>query len=530
MKEESSKTIKDFKNDFSSKQILISLVVIMFLGLIVRIVYFPFNLPIIADGLDYFSYSYQMSQTGNFPKDWALSNNLWPAIVSFFINIFEQNTFLETIAIQRTLTVLISVFTTVPTFFLCKKFFNNTTSMIGASIFIFEPRIILNSSNGIIEPLYILIGITTLVLFLNKDRRSVYTSFCLAGIFALLRWEGFLLIFGMVPLYVTRFRYEKRVVLNTIVVILIFVITITPMMWINLENTEKDGLIGPLLTYGPGYINDYIIQENTIDEYVSKESGNKIFVLMGNAVENTVKFSGWIMIPSFITLLPISILIILKNNVIRKWSFEKTILLVCAILLFLPAVYAYSRNFNDIRYLFVLFPIFSMVSSVFLNKILEKNSKKKLISILIILGIIVSSILFLEITKSDYELEKERYNIAKFIVANADGVNLSSFTKYFTAAEMENNWPNIPKPNLSGHVTPKTMKFEIKESSVIQFIQNNKNKGLTHIISEDMSDSIVFQDVYINSENYPFLVKIYDGNEEGMNSKVKIFKIDFEKI
>lgn len=519
------------KIDFSKKQLIILLSSLIILGLVIRIYHYPYDMPIIADGLDYFAYSYKMSQLGNFPENWILSNNLWPAVVSLFFGIFERSTFLENIVIQRTLTVLISILTSIPVFFLCKKFFNKSVSIIGASIFIFEPRIILNSTTGIIEPLYILIGTTTLVLFLNKDRKSIYASFVLAGIFSLLRWEGLLLIFGMIGLYVSRFRYEKRVILNTIVVIVIFLMTITPLVLINLENTGKDGLISPLLNYGPGYVNEYIIEESKIDEFVSTaDSENKIFVLIENLVKNTTKFLGWVMIPTFIGFLPISVLMILKNNIIQKWNFEKTTIVVFMILFFLPALYAFSRNFNDLRYLYVLFPIFSMISLVFLNKILETKTKRKIFSIAIILGVIVSSSLFLQIAEKNDNLEKERYEIAKFLVSNADGVNLSSFTKYFAAAEIDNNWPNIPEPNLSGHVTVKTNKFKIKEPNLIQFIQNNKDGGLTHIISEDMPDSVIFQDVYRNSENYPFLEKVFDGNEMGMMSKVKIFKINFKEI
>ena len=558
--------IKFLRNDLNNFQVGIYLAILSILGITFRMFYCPFDIPIIADGLDYFSYGYKMSEIGNFPKDWEISNNAWAAFMSIFFTLFNGETFLENNSVQRILSVIFSTATIFPVFLLCNKFFNRKLSMVGASIFIFDPRIILNSTQGLIEPSYIFIGTIVLYLFLSKNKKLIYASFFLVGIFSLLRWEGLLLIFTMIPLFVIRFRHEKKIVVNLIIATSIFLISILPMTYINIQNTGSDGLFSPLIIYGPEYVDRYIIkqkiddpsrlgideslenEENTvlIKKYISGEinkeefekkyynskpiSENIIFTLMKNAIENTIKLTSWIMIPIFIWFLPPSSIIIFKNKLIEKWSYEKTIILFFMISLFIPALYAFSRDFNDTRYLYVLFPIFSMVSLIFIHKILEKISKKKLISILILLGIIISSILFLEITKSDHELEKERYNIAKFTVANADGVNLSSFTKYFTAAEIDNNWPNIPNPNLSGHVTPETMKFGIKESNVIEFIQNNKNNGLTHIIAEDMPDSIVFQDVYINSENYPFLEKIYDGNEEGMNSKVKIFKINFGKM
>ena len=54
----------------------------------------PHGLPVIADGLDYFAYAYQMAQNGNFPKDWALSNNGWSSFLSLFFSIINANTFI----------------------------------------------------------------------------------------------------------------------------------------------------------------------------------------------------------------------------------------------------------------------------------------------------------------------------------------------------------------------------------------------------------------------------------------------------
>ena len=51
------------------------------------------------------------------------------------------------------------------------------------SFFIFEPRLIINSLQGIIEPIYFLIGILIILFSLSENKKFYYISFGLAAIF-----------------------------------------------------------------------------------------------------------------------------------------------------------------------------------------------------------------------------------------------------------------------------------------------------------------------------------------------------------
>ena len=77
-------------NDIKTSYLIFSLIAIVTVGFIIRLYYLPHGVPIVGDGLDYFSYAYQMAQTGNFPKDWALSNNGWPSFLSLFLMISSR--------------------------------------------------------------------------------------------------------------------------------------------------------------------------------------------------------------------------------------------------------------------------------------------------------------------------------------------------------------------------------------------------------------------------------------------------------
>jgi len=534
--------------DLTIFHVSLSLGIIMIIGFIIRFYYLQDGIPLIADGLDYFTYAYKMAEIGNFPKDWALSNNGWPAFVSIILSIINADTFLENTVIQRLTSMTISILTAIPIFFLCNRFFNRTFSLIGVSIFIFEPRIILNSTMGLTEPIYILF--LTLILFFSfKDsKNATYISFFLAGIFAILRWEGLLLIFGLVTLFIFKNKHKKKDFKKLFLGIMLFLIIVIPISYINLENTGKDGLISPLLMYGPGYIAFWMEDDecpdgekmqpteegiacSPIDEYLQPVNSKDVFgLLLKNGIENTIKFFGWTLIPSFIVFFPISIILIVKNGLIKNWNSDKTVIVVFAIILLIPALYAFSRNFNDLRYLYVIFPILSLVSLVFVRQIFDKHVQKKVIYVAIIIGLVIISLIFLEerITTNS-QIEIERYEVSKFLVKNTDGVNLSSFTKYFKAAEIEYDWPNLPPPNVAGHMPLQTKKFVIDEDLTLEeFIKQNKEDGLTHLVVENMIDSKIFPEVYDNPKNYPFLEKIYDGKDSELISKVKIFRINYD--
>ena len=46
------------------------LIIIVLIGIVIRLYYFPFDLPIVHDGVDYFSYAVVVSQQGQLPEGW----------------------------------------------------------------------------------------------------------------------------------------------------------------------------------------------------------------------------------------------------------------------------------------------------------------------------------------------------------------------------------------------------------------------------------------------------------------------------
>ncbi len=194
----------------------------------------------------------------------------------------------------------------------------------------------------------------------------------------------------------------------------------------------------------------------------------------------------------------------------------------------IPALYAYTVPALDTRYLYVLFPMFSILSVLTIQKICGKIPKSNIIIIVIISAIIVSSILFYDYKKIDYEHEKESFEIMKNISPLIKKSNvLYQETSYLSTIQTIEQWPNLYSK----------MKFDIStistnnHSSMKEFIINSQDQGLTHIIIDDNVNRDKFlNELFIDETKYSYLKKIYDSKDEGFNYHVKVFEIDYNSL
>ena len=76
-------TCKKYKDIF----FLVSLISI---GLVLRFVYFPYDLPVIVDARKYFLYASDIIALGQLPTSWMPANNGWSIFLSFcLINLVQ---------------------------------------------------------------------------------------------------------------------------------------------------------------------------------------------------------------------------------------------------------------------------------------------------------------------------------------------------------------------------------------------------------------------------------------------------------
>ena len=163
-----------FLENFSKSKLILYFCLIILGGFIFRYLYFPFDIPLVLDSLGYFWYGMDLSVIGRFPIEHDLPNNLWPTLLSVFFNISNSEEFLDFVFIQRNLSVFFSVMTSVPIYFLAKRFVKKEFALIAPLFFIFEPRIIENSFSGITEPFFIFMVVSSLALFLVNKKDQYY--------------------------------------------------------------------------------------------------------------------------------------------------------------------------------------------------------------------------------------------------------------------------------------------------------------------------------------------------------------------
>ena len=131
--------------------------------------------------------------------------------------------------------------------------------MIGAALFIFDPRIISHSLLGITETSYVLLGSLALYLFLSKDIRVVSASFGVLALFTLIRYEGIVLLIPFLAFFIIRFRSKQRVLLKLLGVIVIFLLILFPIVYLRIQATGNDGIISGALG-GAEFMSKHIVQ------------------------------------------------------------------------------------------------------------------------------------------------------------------------------------------------------------------------------------------------------------------------------
>lgn len=78
---------------------------------------------------------------------------------------FSSSDFMELIGLQRLISIILSTMTIIPIYFLTKRFVGNYFAIFAVSLFIFDPRIVQNSTLGITEPLFLILLTSSIIFF-----------------------------------------------------------------------------------------------------------------------------------------------------------------------------------------------------------------------------------------------------------------------------------------------------------------------------------------------------------------------------
>ena len=505
---------------FSRKKIFLFLGVIVISAFIVRIYFLNFEIPLTNDALNYFFYALDIKINNQIPVNYSPANPGWGIFLSAIFSNFESQSVIDYMNLQKMVSVSLSALTVLPIYFLCKKFFRTSYSLLGALLFGLEPHLIQNSLFGISDSLYILLVVISFLLYLNENKKMVYISFVIIGFSTIVRAEGIFILFTFLIMFFVRKNNLKLKITDVIISGLIFSLVFLPMALIQIES--NDGAMAFERLAGT-------IEGHTVNPEKSTNVTGFAFIL--NGIQNFPQYLGWSLIPILLPFAPIGFVLMFKN-----WNFKVKTIFTGLILMSIPAFYAYSIPLQDVRYLFFLFPLFVILSLITIEKIVEKFNFK-IVFVVIVSFVIISSGVYSGL-KIDNEQLIQYSSIAENISKTPKVINNYNNSEFLEPLNYPKDFSQFEKFYEMEMVDKKSIRYSVDQqisiiptlnyNNVKDFIDNNKNT-LRHFIVENDEKSFLY-DIFLNEAEYPYLEKEFEITSNISDYSVKIFKINYESF
>ena len=525
----------------SKKNIILYLVLIITLGLGLRLYYFPYDVPIATDGFYSFVYAVKTVFDGSLPVGYTVTNTGWSNFLSLFFVFSDTSDPLHLMDIQRTLSIILSTITIIPAFFIFRRFVDTRWALFGSFLLVVEPRLLLMSLEGINYSLFFFLFVLTIALFLKKTDNSLFLSFACIACATLVRYEGLLLLIPLSIMYFLKFK-DKRSIARFLGMIFVLIIILVPIASIRMEATEnlcyetyfgiicgQDGF-SPNILGATQFIEKYVISEtpDVDDTAYTKTSVSTLDKFMYLSLSNTVKFLGLSLIPFFIFFMILRFGIFIKNIKFPKLDFDKVTILFVTCIMLLPAIYAYGRGIEEIRYVLIIIPILCILSISGISLISFKISKNNGTLIVLIMLIMASSIIFIELEKRDSTHDRESFLVSQKIVELTDVTNTFHQSGYVKTAVLSSNWPVLPEAGQNGKLVSVFQKIPTKNyHDLEEFIIDSEKYSLKYLVIDE--DNELFDDLRINPAKYPYLVKKFDSGDFDYTNQFSIYEINYEK-
>ena len=531
--------------DFSKQKIILCLIAIGSISIILKLSLIDFSIPVSNNdqlfSLRAISYIY-----GDFeinPKQ----NPGWPLFLSIFYRLFDSNDFLVYSNITRITSILVSTLAIVPMYLLSRKFYDVKYSLVGASLLAFEPHINYRAGFGFTESLYIPIIILTIYFILNKNNKLVYLSFIFAGLLWWTRLEGVVILFVLTVIFFVVNKKSSKSVLKYFLCLMIFALVVSPILIQSNEQFEDPFFV---------YYNDHLFveeyigvgvkeSEKTAENYIEEQGIFKFFerfVLTGsaNVIEQTIRLS----FPYLLILLPFGVLFSLRpfdqnsSYIKANWI----VILVYSACMIIPLAVI-----NERRFLFGLIPFIIIFSILPIQRLVEYglstfafSKKQKNIFLVIILCVILlfSVTYMLRYDLKSYDEEHEKIEFAHFLENELDGIIMDpAFSRtfdhgYFSYAKLNNPPGNFKDFRILNDpvLSSGNQVVELNGKSIHEMISYGKSINAKYILVDTDNNESFLDDLYNEKIKKPFLIKIFDTQEQGFNKiKIKIFQIDYSQ-
>ena len=168
----------------------------------------------------------------------------------------------------------------------------------------------------------------------------------------------------------------------------------------------------------------------------------------------------------------------------------------------LPAIYAYGRGIEEIRYVLVIIPILCILSISGISSTSFKISKSNGVLIILIILIMSSSIIFIESEKRDSIHNRESFLISQKIVELTNVTNAFHQDGYAKPAILSSNWPVLPEPGQNGKLSSDDYQRvqTINYHDLEEFIVDSKKFDLKYLVidEDDMNYLMIFVKIQQN--------------------------------
>ena len=536
----------------SKKNIILYLGLILTLGLSLRFYYFPYDVPIVTDGFDSFLYAAKTVFEGNLPVGYGTTNTGWANFLALFFSLSDTSDPFYLMQIQRSLSVILSSLTIIPAFFIFRKFVNVRWALFGCLLLIIEPRLLMSSLEGINYQLFFLLFVLVIALFLTKTKLTLFLSFGCIACATLVRYEGLLLLIPLSTMYFLKFK-DKKSVVKFLGMIFIVIIILAPISVLRIQATENlcyETSFG-VRCGSDGFTHDILVGQrflsHTLNAALGQEVSETAIYLFNENNEKTdnyavlfvnkiivsfsalLKFIGLALIPYFAFFVLYNIILRIKNKKSIKLDWDKKMIVFTASIMFLPALYAYMRGIEEIRYVLIIIPLVCILSISWTNSISEKISKNLGVIIILMVLVLISSIIFIEFEKRDSIHDREAFLVSQKIVELTNMTNTFHKSGYVKTAVLSSSWPVLPEASQNGkpiHVFQKVSTNDYDD--LAEFIIDSRKYDLRYLVVDE--DNELFAALRINPTVYPYLIKIFDSDEVGYKNHFMIYEIDYKLV
>ena len=224
-------------------KVILCLVLIIGISLCLKLYTIDFSLPVNSDNL-LFTLHAIAHTNGDFSQSAYVSMG-WSLFVSPFFSLINSDNFIDYSNMIRVLSMSVATCSIPIMYCICRKFFDQKYSLVGASLLAFEPHLNYNAGLAYTEPLFIMTILGSFYFVLSKNTRYIIPSLILAGAVLWIRPNGFIIFFIITIIYFITLRGQKHYFRNYALGLTLFLIVISPLF---LQKYEE---------YGDPFYSDY---------------------------------------------------------------------------------------------------------------------------------------------------------------------------------------------------------------------------------------------------------------------------------